>query len=56
MQFFKRQVLRNRTAYTIIYLYQSGGDTNVRIRIYQKRIGLCSERKFQTGKKPIWIS
>jgi len=19
-------------------------------------IGLCSERKFQTGKKPIWIS
>ena len=24
MQFFKRQVLRNRTAYTIIYLCQSG--------------------------------
>mgnify|MGYP000709579803 CR=1 FL=1 len=44
MQFFKRQVLRNRTAYTIIYLYQSGGDTNVRIRIYQKDWSLFREK------------
>lgn len=44
MQFFKRQVLRNRTAYTIIYLCQSGGDTNVRIRIYQKDWSLFREK------------
>lgn len=50
MQFFKRQVLRNRTAYTIIYLYQSGGDTNVRIRIYQKGLVFVQRENFRLAR------
>lgn len=50
MQFFKRQVLRNRTAYTIIYLCQSGGDTNVRIRIYQKGLVFVQRETFRLAR------